>query len=86
MCVLFDGRGYVCRNVANPPPLPRSPSRVALRQTSQAEAVDAAALHEQSLLSTATLADFEVVRSIASGNNGQIFEVACTIPQVGAFG
>lgn len=40
-------------------------------------------VHEQALLSTAELGDFEVVRSIAAGNNGQIFEVACTIPQVG---
>ena len=38
--------------------------------------------HELSVLSTASLSDFEVVRSIAAGNNGQIFEVSCSIPQV----
>ena len=42
-------------------------------------------LHEQALLSTAILSDFRIVRSIAAGNNGQIFEVACKIPQVRAF-
>ena len=39
-------------------------------------------VHEQALLSTASLEDFEILRSIGAGNNGQIFEVACTIPQV----
>ena len=42
-------------------------------------------LHEQSLLSTATLEDFEIVESIGAGSNGQIFKVVCTIPQVPCF-
>ena len=38
--------------------------------------------HEFSVLSTAALDDFHVIRSIATGSNGQIFEVKCLIAQV----
>ena len=38
--------------------------------------------HELSVLSTASLDDFRVVRSIAAGANGQIFEAKCLIGQV----
>ena len=67
-------------NSVPPPPFGRA---LHATQRSDGQHSDVSGVvHEQALLSTATLDDFEVLRSIAAGNNGQIFEVACTVPQV----
>lgn len=52
-----------------------------LTQRPDGDLLNNVGVHEQALLSTASLDDFEILRSIGAGNNGQIFEVACTIPQ-----